>query len=268
MLFALFKMVGLFEEHMLLPRMDKKNVPNKTVVQGLGNIARIVLSALLLIVLFMFFSGSGHLDLTTILAGSGLGLAVAAQPIIANYFGGLILYVEGNFKVGDWVHFTEKNIEGFIESIGPRSSAIRTFDRRLLYVPNAWFSSESIVNASRMTHRRIWHKIVLGWVTKLEVLDKIVQDIRIMVNNHPGIDKTQLLMVHFTGFAQHGLEITIYAFTKTRNLHTARNVQENILREAKGIIEAYGGSPPAMISYRFPNPEEASDSNWPDTPLA
>ena len=68
-----------------------------------------------------------------------------------------------------------------------------------------------------------------------------------LVYNHPGIDKGQALMVHFTGFGTRGLEITIYALTKTTNWHTSLNVQENILREVKSIIEKHAGAPPTQI---------------------
>ncbi len=248
---ALFRLIGLSEKQFLDEKRNAGVSSNKTVIQGLGNVGRIILGVFFAITVVTFFSGNNMVDLGTILGGTGLGIAVAAQPIIANYFGGLILYAEGNFKVGDMICFTEKNIEGFIEDIGPRSIAIRTFDKQLVFVPNAWFSSESITNISKMTHRRILQKIPVGWITKLETLDNIVQDIRMMVNSHPGVDKTQLLMVHFTGFTQQGLEITIYAFTKTKSLHTSRNVQENILRESKAIIEQHAGSPPSSIFYRL-----------------
>ena len=214
---------------------------------------RAILILLSLILFFNLLLGKDLSGISTTLGGAGFGLAFAAKPIIENYLGGLMISFEGNFMVGDWIYFTDKKIEGVIEYIGQRSTSLRTFDKRLLYVPNAWFSSMSIVNASKMTHRRILQKIPVGWITSLPVLDKIIQEIRMVVYNHPGIDKTQALMVHFTGFGTQGLEITIYALTKTKNWHTYLNVQENILREAKRIIEAHGGPPPMeIINYTPP----------------
>jgi len=250
--FWFFRATSLLEKA-FLARKEGKGAPNRTMIQGVGNFVRAILILLSLVLFFNLLLGKDLSGISTTLGGAGFGLAFAAKPIIENYLGGLMISFEGNFMVGDWIYFTDKKIEGIIEYIGQRSTSLRTFDKRLLYVPNAWFSSMSIVNASKMTHRRILQKIPIGWITSLAVLDKIIQEIRMVVYNHPGIDKTQALMVHFTGFGTQGLEITIYALTKTKNWHTYLNVQENILREAKRIIEAHGGPPPMeIINYTPP----------------
>lgn len=250
--FWFFRATSLLEKA-FLARKGGKGAPNRTMIQGVGNFVRALLILVSLILFFTLLLGKDLSAISTTLGGAGFGLAFAAKPIIENYFGGLMISFEGNFMVGDWIYFTDKKIEGIIEYIGQRSTSLRTFDKRLLYVPNAWFSSMSIVNASKMTHRRILQKIPIGWITSLAVLDKIIQEIRMVVYNHPGIDKTQALMVHFTGFGTQGLEITIYALTKTKNWHTYLNVQENILREAKRIIETHGGPPPMeIINYTPP----------------
>ena len=250
--FWFFRVTSLLEKA-FLARKGGEAAPNRTMIQGVGNFVRVILILLSLALFSNLLLGQELSGLSTTLGGAGFGLAFAAKPIIENYLGGLMISFEGNFMVGDWIYFTDKKIEGIIEYIGQRSTSLRTFDKRLLYVPNAWFSSMSIVNASKMTHRRILQKIPIGWITSLTVLDKIIQEIRMVVYNHPGIDKTQALMVHFTGFGTQGLEITIYALTKTKNWHTYLNVQENILREAKRIIEAHGGPPPMeIINYTPP----------------
>ena len=246
-IFSLFRFVSLLE-HRFLASNIAGIVQRKTMVQGLGNAARIILILIFLAMIWSFFSEKGSvLALGTALGGTSLGLTFAAKPVLENYFSGLVIFMEGSLKVGDWIYFTNGKIEGVIEYIGPRSTTLRTPHKRVLYVPNKTFSEQSFINASKMTHRRILQKIPVGWITKLSDLDKIIQEIRLMVYNHPGIDKEQALMVHFTGFGTYGLEITIYALTKTKNWHTALNVQENILRQAKGIIETHGGHPPLHV---------------------
>ena len=166
----------------------------------------------------------------------------------------MAIYASGELGIGDYIYFTNnEKIKGNIEHIGPRSVAIRTLDKRLMYVPNAFFSSRSVVNVSKMTHRRVLQKIPVGWITSLATLDKIIQEVRVIVHNHPGIDKTQSIRVHFTGFSSTGLEVTIYAFTKTKDYRAFLHIQENILREAKRTIEKHAGAPPAQIAYMLPD---------------
>ncbi len=249
---TLFRLTGLFEIQLLSDSFGG-TAAHKTMIQATGNVTRLGLSVVLIIVLMtkMGYSVSG---VVTLLSGASFGLSFAARDIVANYLSGVVMYFEGQFSVGDWIYSADKggesHIEGIIEYIGIRTTSIRTFDKRLLLVPNSFFSSKSIVNASKMTNRRILKKIPLGWLNDMETLEKIVQDIRLLVYNHPGIDKrTFLPMVHFTDFGTTELIITIYALTKTRNRHTFMNVQENILREVKSIIEKYGGNPPVDLMH-------------------
>lgn len=242
---AFFRLTGLFEIRLLSDSFGR-TTSNKTMIQAAGNFIRVGLAIILALVLMtkMGYSASG---IVTLLSGASFGLSFAARDIVANYLSGIVMYFEGQFSVGDWIYSVDKSkdMEGIIEYIGIRTTSIRTFDKRLLLVPNSFFSSRGIVNASKMTNRRILKKIPLGWLNDIEILEKIVQDIRLLIYNHPGIDKNTLPpMVHFTDFGTSELVITIYALTRTKNWHTFMNVQENILREVKVIIEKYGGTPP------------------------
>ncbi len=256
-LYTMFRFISLGEKVFTSAHLSKE-APNRTMVQGMGNFIRILLALVILIASWSFFTNGdiSLASLSTILGGTGLGLAFAARPIILNYLSGFVLYFEGHFLLGDWIYFVDNDIEGFIEHIGPSTIAIRTFDKRLLYIPNSLFTTNSVVNASKMTHRRIFKKIPIGWVTDLATLDKIIQEIRLVIYNHAGIDKTQLLMVHFTGFGTTALEITIYAFTNTKNRQTYLNVQENILRETKRIIEQHAGAPPTYLLHNLSEPHK------------
>ena len=50
-----------------------------------------------------------------------------------------MVYMDRPFSIGDWISSPDKDIEGTVEQIGWRSTRIRTFDKRPLYVPNAIF---------------------------------------------------------------------------------------------------------------------------------
>ncbi len=229
----------LLEEQLLLGHLTER-YPDKGLVQTTGKFSRIVIVIMMTLV---FFSLRGYeiATISTFLGGSALGVGFAAREIIANYLSGAIMYFEGKFKVGEWIYSVDQQVEGTIEYIGLRTTDIRTFEKRLLTVPNSFFSSTSIINASRMTHRRIKETIPIER-TEPATVEKIIQEVRVLLQNHPGIDPTQALMVHFTSFGASALNVNLYAFTKTRDWKTYRNVQQDIFLKTIKIVKHHGGA--------------------------
>ncbi|MEL6413005.1 MAG: mechanosensitive ion channel family protein, partial [Bacteroidota bacterium] len=173
--------------------------------------------------------------------GSAIVVGIAAHQILANYFGGVLIYSDRHFRVGDWIYSPDKEIEGTVENIGWRATQIRTFDKRPLYVPNAAFSSIIVVNASRMTNRRIKETVGIRY-EDAKVLDPITKDIRAMLQGHPGIDQRQTLLVHFTEFAPSSLNINIYTFTKTQDWKAYLDVQQDVFLKIIDIVNQHGAS--------------------------
>ncbi|WP_165233741.1 mechanosensitive ion channel family protein [Aquisphaera insulae] len=98
---------------------------------------------------------------TRLLAGLGLvGLAasLAAQDTLKNFFGTLLLIGEHPFKIGDSI--VVNNMEGTVESVGFRSTWIRTPDDSLITIPNSIIANVSIDNRGARTTRR--YKAVVG----------------------------------------------------------------------------------------------------------
>ena len=86
----------------------------------------------------------------------GIAVGFAAKDLLANFFGGLMIYLDRPFAEGDWIRSPDQNIEGTVENIGWRLTRIRTFDQRPLYVPNSIFTHISVENPQRMRNRRIY----------------------------------------------------------------------------------------------------------------
>ena len=88
-------------------------------------------------------------DLTGLIAGLGIGgliVTLAAQDTAKNLFGGVVIFIDKPFAVGDWVQMD--NYEGTIEDITFRTTRIRTFENSLLNVPNSIVASSYITSMS------------------------------------------------------------------------------------------------------------------------
>jgi len=178
------------------------------------------------------FSVSGFLAFGGV---GGLAVGFAAKDLLANFFGGLMIYLDRPFEVGDWVRSPDREIEGTVEKIGWRLTCIRTFDKRPLYVPNSSFASIALENPSRMSHRRIYETIGVRY-EDAEKLPAIVADVERMLVEHPGIDSDQTLMVNFNSFGASSLEFFIYTFTRTTVWTEYHQVKEDVLFRASRII--------------------------------
>ena len=181
-------------------------------------------------------------NISAVLAFGGIGgiaVGFAAKDLLANFFGGLMIYLDRPFAIGDWIRSPDRNIEGTVEHIGWRLTSIRTFDKRPLYIPNSMFSSISVENPSRMSHRRINETIGVRYEDSKQ-LPTIIEDVKQMLTNHPEIDATQTLMVNFNQFASSSLDFFIYTFTKTTNWIKFHEVKQDVLFKITDIIEKHG----------------------------
>ena len=170
---------------------------------------------------------------------SGIAVGFAAKDLLANFFGGLMIYLDRPFAVGDWVRSPERNIEGTVERIGWRLTIIRTFDKRPLYIPNSVIATVAVENPSRMSHRRIYETVGVRY-DDLAKLPAIVDDVKDMLLRHPDIAIDQTLIVNFNSFASSSLDFFIYTFTKTINWVEYHKVKQDVLFKISDIIAKHG----------------------------
>jgi len=183
------------------------------------------------------------INVSALLASLGLGglaFALAAKDTAANLFGGLTVLADKSMKVGDWVKIGD--VEGIVEDIGLRTTKIRSFEKSYITVPNQFISNQPLENFSRREVRRIKMTLGLTYDTTREQMVKILNDIRDMLRNHPGIAKDQLLMVYFTDFGDSSLDIFIYCFTNTARWAEYLAIREDVNLKIMEIVEKNGSS--------------------------
>jgi MscS family membrane protein len=190
------------------------------------------------------FFGVSPSALITVSGAGAIIVGFASKEALSNFFGGLMIYLDRPFKVGDWIQSPDREIEGTVEQIGLRLTRIRTFDRRPLYIPNSVFSSIALVNPSRMSNRRIKTDIGLRYEDAGKI-DKVIQDVEKMLKEHPEIDQRRFLMVHFVEFGEYSLNFNVYTFTKTTDWQKYREVQQDVFLKIIDIIDQNG----AEIAY-------------------
>ncbi len=181
------------------------------------------------------------IEITALLAFGGVGgiaVGFAAQDLLSNFFGGLMIYLDRPFAIGDWIRSPDREIEGTVESIGWRLTLVRTFDKRPLYVPNSAFAKLALENPSRMTNRRIYETIGIRYKDAAK-MDQIVQDVHAMLRAHEEIDQDQTLIVNFTGYGKSSLDFFVYTFTKTTNWVKFHEIKQDIMLRIIRIVHEH-----------------------------
>lgn len=211
---------------------------DQTTAKAIAKLLRIsvVITAGLIIVQSMGYSISGVLAFGGV---GGVAVGFAAKDLLANFFGGLMIYMDKPFAVGDWVRSPDRDIEGTVEDIGWRLTRIRTFDKRPLYIPNSMFASIVVENPSRMTNRRIREQLGIRYDDG-HLMKQICIDVEAMLRAHEDIDAQQTLFVTFDAYGASHLEFLVYCFTKTTAWIEYQKIKQDVLLKIMQIVEGHG----------------------------
>ncbi|MDX1734617.1 MAG: mechanosensitive ion channel family protein [Halioglobus sp.] len=232
------RLISGVEAELLDPARGSVSSADRATVRATSKLARITMW----VVMALMVLQSVGVSIEGLLAFGGIGgiaVGFAAKDLLANFFGGISIYLDRPFTVGDWIRSPDKQIEGTVESIGWRLTVIRTFDQRPLYVPNAVFSQIAVENPTRMFNRRIYETIGLRY-QDADKMATVVNEVRQMLENHEEIDRSRTLIVNFVSFGPSSLDFFVYAFTRTTVWVDYHQIKEEILLAILAIIHRNG----------------------------
>ena len=156
-----------------------------------------------------------EINLTGLIAGLGLGgviITLAAQDTAKNLFGGLVIFIDKPFVVGDWIEMDK--YEGTIEDITFRTTRIRTFENALVNIPNAIIADASVTNWSKMEKRRYKTNLCVELDTPLEKLELLKTRIEKMLQERESVFDDSII-VRFDQITDNGINILIYTYTNS-----------------------------------------------------
>ncbi|WP_161554780.1 mechanosensitive ion channel family protein [Ereboglobus luteus] len=154
------------------------------------------------------------LEIQAFIAGLGIGglaLALAAQDTVANVFGAAVVAVDQPFKIGESVQLAGHS--GTVEDIGIRSMKLRRPDKALVIIPNKTVASESIVNLSKFTNRRVEQVLGFTYDSTPDQMAAIVDDIRALIKAESDVLPNSE-MVYFRDFSASSLDMWIVYVTR------------------------------------------------------
>ena len=140
----------------------------------------------------------------------GLAVALAAKDSIANFFGSLTILFDKPFQVGQRIVLDK--YDGTVESVGFRSTRIRTLTGHLVTIPNEKVVNSTLENIGERPHIRWLANIGITYDTPPDKVEKAVQIIRERLENHEGMKQEFPPRVFFNGFNDWSLNIMVIAW--------------------------------------------------------
>lgn len=199
-------------------------------------LSKITKALIYTIAIFLIIQELGF-DLGGLIAGLGLGgviLTLAAQDTAKNLFGGVVIFLDKPFKVGDYIE--AGTYAGTVEDITFRSTAIRTLDDSLLHIPNSEMSSVAITNWAEINRRRYKTNLTITLDTPLEKVEKIKQEIKNMLSEQDEIF-TETIRVNFENILDNGIEVVVITYVNITNYVEFLRLKEQLNYKIMQILE-------------------------------
>lgn len=176
-------------------------------------------------------------DINGLIAGlglSGLTIALAAQDTAKNLFGGLVIFFDKPFSIGEWIQTEE--YDGIVEEITFRSTRIRTWDNSIATIPNSKIVDNSVINWTKMNLRRIQMNLILEYGTSLKQVCNFTNDIQTLLEGIDDIVK-ETIVVKFSAIEDSGYNIYICYKTPLIQYGNYMNLKENVNYKIMQILE-------------------------------
>lgn len=200
--------------------------------------AKVIFFAIALVAAFSEF---GY-PVASLLAGLGIGglaLALALQKTGENLMGSVSLSADQPFRVGDFVRI--EDIVGTVESIGFRSTRIRTLDRTVVSYPNGKLSEMRIETYAARDRARLHATIGLVYGTTAEQLRTVLAGFETVLRDHPHIWPENVI-VRFKEFASSSLDVEVMAWFETTDWDLFRVYRQEVLLGFMRVVEEAGTS--------------------------
>lgn len=179
----------------------------------------------------------------SLVAGLGIGglaFALAAQKTIEHLFGGVVLGLDQPFRPGDLVKVDD--LLGIVDSVGLRSTRIRTLARTMVTIPNGRLADMRIETFA--TRDRIRLGVILGLVfsTGAGQMRAVVQELEAYLNAHPRRFKDEPARVFFVNLGSHSLDVDVSVWLDTADWNEFQALRQEILLECMAIVTRNGSA--------------------------
>jgi potassium-dependent mechanosensitive channel len=162
------------------------------------------------------------LTVFTVVGGAlAIGVGFGSQNIVNNFISGVILLVEQPIKVGDIIEVD--GMMGTIQSIGTRSTKIKTIEDKIFIIPNSFFLEKAVLNSTFQSPVvRTMVEVGVAYGSDVRMVENACLDILL---NTDGIKQTPMPIILFENFGDSALnfKLIFWADISSENLAVLRS---------------------------------------------
>jgi MscS family membrane protein len=198
-----------------------------------------VIKVLVAIVVGLIWADDAGYDMSTIIAGLGVGslaIALAAQKTLENVIGAITIYTARPIKPGDFCRFG--TTVGTVEEVGLRSTMIRTLSRTLVSIPNAVFAADEVENYSERDRIRYFRYLRLE-IGDAERLRELLSRLREIFEADDNVQK-DTISVRFDEITDNTAHVRIDAGIMTDDFQIYLAVAEELNLQIIDTVQVLG----------------------------
>lgn len=168
-------------------------------------------------------------SIITVVGSAGIAIGLALQSSLSNIAGGVIVLVEKNFRVGDYISIN--GTEGTVKEISVFATNIVSYDNKSIFVPNGIVSNATIINYTREKTRRVEHVMSISYNNDTKKAISVISDV---LKNNSKVLETPEPFVRICAFAASSIDISVKAWVNSEDYWT---VYFDLLEEIKDAFD-------------------------------
>lgn len=210
-------------------------------------INRLVRITIIILGLFLALNTLGFKNVAGgLLAGAGVGAVVlgfAFKEIGENFLAGILLLFDSPFRIGDTI--TSGGNMGRVKMLNFRTTHLKTFDGKDVYVPNSQIINSELYNHTQDGYLR--HEFTIG-IDYDDDIDQAIKMITQIINQNPNVLKNEQTQVLIDDFGTNTVNLKILFWVDTIDYKLAANLlKTQIMKEVKNALLKSGFGMPANI---------------------
>lgn len=188
-----------------------KSKLDPTVASFLGSIISILLYILVFITVISIM-GIQVTSFVTLLGTAGVAIGLAVQGSLSNFAGGVLILILKPFVIGDYIKEDTHGNEGTVISIDIFYTRIRTFDGKVVVIPNGTLSNTSLTNLTKQEKRRIDLVVPVEYDADLRNVKKVLQDV---VTSEPMVLQEEPIDIALDEIGDSALTVLVHVWVPT-----------------------------------------------------
>ena len=224
----LFLFVGM-KVAKLLVKIVKKTFERTNLDESVEGFLLSVIKGILYAVVFIMAISIVGVQVTTLVAILGtasLSIGLALQGSLANFAGGVLILIMKPFKVGDYIIENGKKCEGTVEAIDIFYTKLKTYDNKIIVIPNGNITANSLINVTAEASRKLDISVGVAYDSDIKLVKDTLAEI---VTGSQYFDKTKEMNIFVDSFQESSIKMGIRCFVKTEDYWAAKwEITENI----------------------------------------